>query len=210
MILAQRNSSADGVRIAGMSVYNEDSIGRRIAWARKNVEWVDSDGQRHKGMTGHQLGRRLVTQGTASGVRNVYVSQLESNHASPSLPMLCKIAEVTGVTVGFLLMETEYPYRDKPEPELNPVYFSPEADEVARMVDDAPPLKRAEILSVLRTMARYAMEQEKGEQVEKYPANPLKQKGKIGATPAHDSDFTQRLIHGDKVRQFHANERTGS
>lgn len=201
MILAQRNSSADGGKIAAMSIYNEDSIGRRIAWARKNVEWVDSDGKRHKGMTGHQLGRRLVTQGTMSGVRNVYVSQLENNHASPSLPMLCKIAEVTGVTVGFLLMETDYPYRDRPEPE--PVYFSPEADTVAQLIDAAPPEERARIVAVVRALAGSDMPEENRPDL-------VDDRRKKRVTSLHDDSFAQRLIHRDKVRQSQANERARS
>lgn len=201
MILAHRNVTADGGKMAAMSIYNEDSIGRRIAWARKNVEWVDSDGKRHKGMTGHQLGRRLVTQGTMSGVRNVYVSQMENNHASPSLPMLCKIAEVCGVTVGFLLMETDYPYRDKPEPE--PVYFSPEADAAAQIIDDAPPEERPRIVAVVRALAESAMPAENKPDL-------VDDRRKKRVISSHDDSFTQRLIHNDKVRQPQPSERARS
>ena len=98
MILSHRNNIADALTIAGMSVYNEDTRGKRIAWARKHMEWTDSDGLRHIGMDQHQFGRRLVTQGTATGVRNIYVSQLENNHASPSLPMPCKILTIYSLT----------------------------------------------------------------------------------------------------------------
>lgn len=201
MLLECRNVTAVGGKIAGMSIYNEDSTGRRIAWARKNVEWVDSDGQRHKGMTGHQLGRRLVTQGTASGVRNVYVSQLENNHASPSLAMLCKIAEVTGVTVGFLLMETDYPYRDRPEPE--PVYFSPEADAAARLIDDAPPEERARIVAVVRALAASDMPEEN-----KPDLVDVRRKKRV--ISPNDDSFAQRLIHRDKVVQSQTGERARS
>ena len=182
MILSHRNNIAGGVRIADMSVYNDDSTGRRIAWARKNVDWVDADGERHIGMTGHQLGRRLVTQGTVTGVRNVYVSQLENNHASPSLPMLRKIAEVTGVTVGFLLMETDNPYPAK-DKEPEPVYFSPEADAAAELIDNAPPEERARILAVVQTLAGT------GATTHQQPA-----------MPTHNV-FAQRLIAGERVSQ---------
>ena len=201
MILAQRNSSAVGGKIAAMSIYNEDSIGRRIKWARKNVEWVDSDGIKHVGMNQHQLGRRLVTPGTMSGVRNVYVSQMEGNSASPSLPMICKIAEVTGVTVGFLLMETDYPYRDKPEPE--PVYFSPEADTVAQLIDAAPPEERARIVAVVRALAGSDMPEENRPDL-------VDDRRKKRVTSLHDDSFTQRLIHRDKVGQPQAGERARS
>lgn len=157
-----------------MNVYNEDSIGKRIAWARKHAEWTDADDVRHIGMTGHQLGRRLVTQGTVTGVRNVYVSQLENNHASPSLPMLRKIAEVTGVTVGFLLMETEHPCPGGAE--VEPVYFSPEADAAARLIDNVPPDERPRIVAVVQAMADAA-----------------------AAPPPQRNEFAARLVASDRV-----------
>ena len=192
MVLSHRNSVADGLRMTDMSVYNEDSTGKRIQWARKHAVWTDSDGRQQIGMTGHQLGRRLVTQGTASGVRNVYVSQLENNHASPSLPMLRKIAEVTGVTVGFLLMETDHPYPVKGvEPEPEPVYFSPEADTVARLVDDVPPEERARFVAVVRALAETVKPADKTEAKE---ASHL-----IAPVPATSNSFTRRLIESDRI-----------
>ncbi len=70
--------------------------------------------------------------------------------------MLLKIAEVLGVTVGFLLMETDVPQPVGAELET-PVYFSEEADTAARLIDDAPPDKRREMLAVLRVMAESAL-----------------------------------------------------
>ena len=119
-----------------------------------------------------------------NGVRNVYVSQLENNHASPSLPMLRKIAEVTGVTVGFLLMETDHPYPVKgKEREPEPVYFSPEADAVAKLVDNAPPEERARIMAVVSALAGADAK------TQQQPA-----------TLQHNV-FAQRLIAGERVSQ---------
>jgi transcriptional regulator with XRE-family HTH domain len=73
------------------------------------------------------------------------VSQIENNHRVPALPLLLKIAEVTGVKVGFLLMETDMPTG---EPEA--VYFSPEADEAAQLIDAAPPEERARLLAMIK------------------------------------------------------------
>ncbi len=146
-------------------------------------------------MTGHQLGRRLVTQGTVTGVRNVYVSQLENNHASPSLPMLRKIAEVTGVTVGFLLMETEYPYptKGKPPAEPEPVYLSPEADAAAALIDDAPPEERARILAVVQAMSATV------KPAGKEKANDASHL--IAPSPAGGNAFAQRLIASERINQ---------
>lgn len=145
MAAVHRNSIADGLTITGMSVYNEDSLGKRIAWARKHVEWTDSAGLRHIGMDQHQFAKRLITQGTPTGVRHVYVSQLENNHCTPAFPMFLKIAEVTGVTGGFLLRETDEPYLEHRDVE----YFSPEADAAAKYIDGAPADKRSELLNVV-------------------------------------------------------------
>lgn len=124
-----------GLRIADMSTYSTDSVGARIAWARKQKHW-----------TGHDLAR-------AVGVRNVYISQLENNHREPSRQMLQAIASALDVTVGFILMETDEPAPAK-DAEPAPVYFSPEADEAAQLIDSIPdPDERARMLAVLRAMA---------------------------------------------------------
>ncbi len=175
MAAVHRNSIADGLTITGMSVYNEDSLGKRIAWARKHVEWTDSAGLRHIGMDQHQFAKRLITQGTPTGVRHVYVSQLENNHCTPAFPMFLKIAEVTGVTGGFLLRETDEPYPANGAHE--PVYFSPEADKAAQLIDNVPPEERARILAVVQAMATAAA------------AN----------TPPQRNEFAARLVTSDRV-----------
>lgn len=132
------NYAPDALKMVGMDTYNTDSTGSRIAWARKQ----------HR-MSGHDLAR-------AVGVRNVYISQIENDHRIPSRQVLQQIAEALGVTVGFLLMETDTPQPAGAESEPGPVYFSEEADAAARLVDDAPPEERARMLAVLRAMSSTA------------------------------------------------------
>lgn len=148
MIAVQANYVPDGLKMGGMSTYTNDSTGTRISWARRQKQVQDSDGRRRP-MNGHELA-------AAVGVRNVYISQIENNHRIPSRDVLLKIAEVLGVTVGFLLMETDIPQPVSAEPEP-PVYFSEEADTAAKLIDDAPPDKRREMLAVLRVMAESAL-----------------------------------------------------
>lgn len=216
MAAQHRISNTDAHTIAGMSRYNEDSTGKRIAWARKNVNWVDADGERHIGMNQHEFAHRLTTTGSPTGVRHVYVSQLENDHVTPSLPMLRKIAEVGGVTCGWLLMETEHPYLGQHDVE----YFSPEADAAARHIDNAPadkrpellnvvlgysadgaeaarllntmpPLERARMLAVLRAMAGTA-----------HPAGRDKAGDVDAPSPAaQHNGFTRRLIDSERVQQ---------
>ncbi len=145
MIAIQANYVPAGLKIEGMNTYTNDSTGSRIAWARKQKTVQDADGRRRP-MNGHELA-------AAVGVRNVYISQIENNHRIPSRDVLLKIAEVLGVTVGFLLMETDIPQPVSAEPEV-PVYFSEEADAGAKLIDDVKdPAKRREMLAVLRVMA---------------------------------------------------------
>lgn len=145
MIAVQANYVPDGLKMGGMSTYTNDSTGTRISWARRQKQVQDSDGRRRP-MNGHELA-------AAVGVRNVYISQIENNHRIPSRDVLLKIAEVLGVTVGFLLMETDIPQPVSAEPET-PVYFSEEADAGAKLIDDVKdPAKRREMLAVLRVMA---------------------------------------------------------
>lgn len=148
MLVVAENYTPDALKIEGMSTYTNDSTGARIAWARKQKQVIDSDG-RCRPMNGHELA-------AAVGVRNVYVSQIENDHRIPSRDVLLKIAEVLGVTVGFLLMETDVPQPVSAEPET-PVYFSEEADAAAQLIDDVPPDKRREMLAVLRVMAESAL-----------------------------------------------------
>ena len=113
-----------------------DSTGKRIAWVRKQAK-----------MTGHDLAR-------AVGVRNIYISQVENDHRVPSRQLLQKIAAATSTTVGFLLMETDDPAPSGGESELTPIYFSPEADEAAQIIDAIPDQnERLRVLLVVRALA---------------------------------------------------------
>lgn len=183
MIAAVENYAPAGLKIAGMSTYTNDSTGTRIAWARRQKMVTDADGRR-RAMNGHELA-------AAVGVRNVYVSQIENNHRIPSRDVLLKIAEALGVTVGFLLMETDVPQPVGAEPET-PVYFSEEADTAAKLIDDAPPDKRREMLAVLRVMAESALKNGAAGVV----ANDEPNEG------SHlISSFTQRLIQSALLPQ---------
>lgn len=132
------NYAPDALKMTGMNTYNIDSTGSRIAWARKQRQ-----------MSGHDLAR-------AVDVRNVYISQIENNHRIPSRQVLQQIAEALGVTVGFLLMETDNPLPVGAELEPGPDW-SEEADAAARLVEDAPPEERVRMLAVLRVMAEHAL-----------------------------------------------------
>ncbi len=150
MLATTGNYAPGALKIEGMSTYSNDSIGSRIAWARKQKSVQDSEGRRRQ-MNGHDLA-------AAVGVRNAYISQIENNHRIPSREVLQKVAEVLGVTVGFLLMETDNPQPAGAEVEPAPIYFSEEADTAAKLIDDVrDPVKRREMLAVLRVMAEHSL-----------------------------------------------------
>jgi len=134
MLVAAENYVPAGLKIDGMSTYTNDSTGSRIAWARKQKQVQDADSRRQV----------VPAHGPAAavGVRNVYISQIENDHRIPSRDVLLKIAETLGVTVGFLLMETDVPQPAGADVET-PVYFSEEADAAARLIDDVPPRETA-------------------------------------------------------------------
>ena len=132
------NKNAATIEVMG--TYSNDSPGARIAWRRKQLK-----------MSGHNLA-------AAVGVRNVYISPIETNHRIPSREVLQKVADVLGVTVGFLLMETDNPQPAGAEVEPAPIYFSEEADTAAKLIDDVrDPVKRREMLAVLRVMAEHSL-----------------------------------------------------
>jgi transcriptional regulator with XRE-family HTH domain len=138
MIAVQEKTNQSGHKIARMEEYNWDSFGARVKWAREKILKINQS----------EFGRLLTNPGNPSGVRNIYVSQIERGHRFPAVQLLLKIAEVTGVKVGWLLMETDSPFGG-----TEPVYFSPEADEAARYIDNAPPEERARMLAVIKALA---------------------------------------------------------
>lgn len=153
-----------GDTIIAMGTYQTDSVGARIAWARKQ-----------KKLTGHQLAR-------AVGVRNIYISQLENNHREASRQLLQAIAAKLDTTVGFLLMETDEPQPAR-DAEPAPIYFSPEADEAAQLIDAAPPEERARLLTVLRALVVTFSRDDQDDQDERV---------------IYSRQFAQRLIDGER------------
>lgn len=121
-----------GDKIAGMGTYFNDTMGRRIAEMRKQ-----------KGIKSRDLA-------SAIGVHYVYVSQIENDAQRPSLDVLLKIADVLGVSLDFLTMRSPTPAMAGDE--QAPVYFAPEADAVAQLIDAAPPEERARIYAVVRAL----------------------------------------------------------
>lgn len=113
-----------------------ESTGERIRWLRKRAR-----------MTQEELGEAI-------GVGNVFVSNLEKDAAPPPIERLVKIAQIFHTTTDYLLCLSDVPYAAEDE-ENGPIYFSPEADEAARLIDSMPVWKRKEALHMVRASAAY-------------------------------------------------------
>lgn len=121
-------------KIVNMGLGYQDTTAQRIKWARNRA-----------GLTQDGLAREV-------GVLYVYINQIENAKREPSRKLLKKIAAVLEVSLGFLELETDDPTPPKQQDDNgnDPVYFSPEADEIARMVDAMPEHRRAYILNMVR------------------------------------------------------------
>jgi transcriptional regulator with XRE-family HTH domain len=111
-----------------------DTTGERIQWLRKR-----------KGFTQVELAKQL-------GISNVFLSDMEKG-IKPPIERVVQLAQLLGTTSDFLLLLTDDPMPRNDEDE--PVYFSAEADEIARMIDSLPTWKRVETLYMLRAAVAY-------------------------------------------------------
>lgn len=113
-----------------------DSTGERIRWLRKRAR-----------LTQEELG-------AAIGVGNVFVSNIEKDVAAPPIDKLVKLARVLNTTADYILCLSDVPSALEDDA-AGPIYFSPEADEAARLIDGMPVWKRAEALHMVRASASY-------------------------------------------------------
>jgi hypothetical protein len=85
-------------------------------------------------------------------VSNVFLSDMEKG-IKPPIERVVQLAGLLGTTSDFLLLLTDDPMPRNGEDE--PIYFSSEADEIARLIDAMPPWKRAEALHMVRSVSAY-------------------------------------------------------
>ena len=99
-----------------------------------------------------------------------------------------EMARLLGVrNVYISQIENNEPSRTE---EAAPVYFSPEADAAAQLIDDAPPEERARILSVVRALVATFSQ----------PAQEKAQEGSHLISQPRQT-FAQRLIYGERDQQ---------
>lgn len=127
------------------------TFGERLFWARHN----------HARLTQKQLRDRMEREYGVPIGRN-YISQLETateedvaagRVARPSFTVVRAMAGVLEVSLDFLAGFTESSEPRTSDSAEAVTYFSEEADEVARIVDDLRPQQRSVIIAMARNLA---------------------------------------------------------
>ena len=94
-----------------------------------------------------RLGRQTLS--------NSSVSSMESGRSRPSLDVLLAILRELDVSADYLLFGDGSPNRSEEIAEP-PIYYAPEADEAARLIDAMPAEQRATALALVRVIAQAA------------------------------------------------------
>lgn len=107
----------------------------------------------------------LAAEVRRRGVRvtNSQISAIERGTSSPSWEVAIALADVLNVSLDYLALRSDVLDAHKGEEiaEAPAQYFSPQADELARIVDDLPPYRRDEVLAHARILAVMEAEAER-------------------------------------------------
>lgn len=141
-----RNNIDTRCRRKGRAAYMpKETFGRRLRGLRQDKEWSQIELRDNiKKVTGVEIGE-------------TYISELERTEKMPSLEVAAAMAKTLEVTLdylGFLIDDGSISYK-RTQPD---VYYSPEADEVARMVDRMSPSERSVIMQVARNLSALTTE----------------------------------------------------
>jgi transcriptional regulator with XRE-family HTH domain len=127
---------------------------RGYNWGMRGLETMGERITALRKPAGYKTQRALATR---LGVSDAFLSDIVRGVKNPSLEMLCELAKLLNTTTDYLLLLTDSP-DTLGAPSLendDPVYFSPEADEVARIIDALPPETRAFVVHMARSLAAY-------------------------------------------------------
>lgn len=102
------------------------------------------------GLTQEDL-RAELERATGRVVGKTYITDLERTERMPSLAMAAAMARMLGTTTDYLALLSDDPEPPRAQPEQ---YISPEADEVARLMDAMPADARRDLLAVAQRMAQ--------------------------------------------------------
>ena len=117
-----------------------NSVGKRIRALRNEREWSQTE-----------LAKML--EGYGEAVTPSYISQIEGIGKIPSTSVLVALARCLETTTDFILMLTDDPQRPSDAENIN--YISPEADEMAQVMDSMPADMRQFVMSMTRQYIAY-------------------------------------------------------
>lgn len=94
------------------------------------------------------------------GISQSFLSQILRGK-KPPLEVVIHLARLLDTTTDYLLLVSDNHTRQTIVSDDTPHYFSPEADEVARIVDELPPFRRDELLAHARIIAQMERDSER-------------------------------------------------
>lgn len=104
------------------------------------------------GLRQEDLRDEMIRAGTPVGIS--YISELERSDKIPSGQVAAAFAKILGTTTDYLLLLSDDPMPPAQQEAIT--YISPEADEVARLVDAMPAQARRDLLTVAQYMVESA------------------------------------------------------
>lgn len=121
-------------------------------------DFLTTTGQRVRFARAEMRGLQNKELAAKADISPGMLSKIERDQKNPSLEVLTALAKALDVSIDWLMpsQRAESPYR---RVEDEPVYFSPEADKVARIIDDFPPKYREIMLEqALALKMKFALE----------------------------------------------------
>lgn len=116
-----------------------DTLGKRVRVMRERQHYSQVE-----------LAEILTRMGIATSNSNL--SKIEAGRGVPSLELLRALAEVLQTSADFLLLLSDNPAPVREEE--TPIYISPEADEVARILDGLSADARRDVLAVVQRITQ--------------------------------------------------------
>lgn len=139
--------SLQGVKWRGAEAYNR-SMGITLRTFGERITWLLNRPEHGNGMSQKELA-------AAMEISEQFLSALIKGRRRPNVRHLAAAAKALNTSVSFLALTTDDPSPDASEHDA-PIYFSPQADEAAQLIDAmSDPDLRDLAIDLLRTLAMH-------------------------------------------------------
>lgn len=125
-------------------------------------------------------------------IGETYISELERTDKTPTLAVAAGMAQVLGVSLDYFGLLVDDARHYKQEPLIS--YISPEADEVAALVDEMNSEQRAAVLSMARGLAAPVMDQRRMRAAMEAMLDNIQRKFGTKVREEYESIFRERGI----------------